>query len=97
MPKTCIRCKVTKPAEEFHVNRAAPDGRKARCKECVAASTVATHRNTDPRRGQQQWEGWELDFLAEHPDLTARQVADHLKRTTAAVRIARYRMKKRDE
>lgn len=35
-PKTCSKCHVPKPIEEFGLNRQTPDGRMYYCKVCAA-------------------------------------------------------------
>lgn len=33
--KTCPKCKITKPFEEYHKNKRTKDGRKFTCKKCL--------------------------------------------------------------
>lgn len=44
--KTCTRCNVTKPLEEFAKNNRAKDGRHSRCKPCIA-EVARDKRNED--------------------------------------------------
>ena len=39
MFKTCDKCGMTKPIEQFHVNAQCPDGRKYSCAVCENART----------------------------------------------------------
>ena len=38
--KTCAKCKAGKELNEFHVNRASPDGRQRRCKACRSVKKI---------------------------------------------------------
>ena len=35
MSKTCTKCGVVKPLDDFHRDKRSPDGRRSDCKECV--------------------------------------------------------------
>lgn len=39
--KTCSNCRTVKPLADYHVNRAANDGRQHRCKACALAARAA--------------------------------------------------------
>lgn len=43
--KTCGRCKLKKPLEEFAFNRARPDGRQAQCRACKKSTDAVHYRN----------------------------------------------------
>ncbi len=42
--KTCTKCEVEKPLEDFHKKTANADGRRAACKECVHADYAVRYR-----------------------------------------------------
>ena len=35
--KRCARCRINKPATDFHVKKASPDGRRVICRKCALA------------------------------------------------------------
>ena len=39
MSKTCTKCGVVKPLDDFHRDKRSPDGRRSDCKECVREYT----------------------------------------------------------
>ena len=39
--KRCVACRLHLPTDSFHVRRAAPDGREARCRSCLGAAAAA--------------------------------------------------------
>lgn len=49
-PKTCSKCGVTKPTEEFHLDKKGRDGRSARCKECARNHVKAWSKAKFPKR-----------------------------------------------
>ncbi|WP_250450683.1 hypothetical protein [Caballeronia sp. ATUFL_M2_KS44] len=61
--KTCPKCKVTKPLNEFSMSRDRVDGRAAQCKTCANAAYRQWYaRNAAKRR--EQIEAWKR----EHPE-----------------------------
>lgn len=58
--KTCTKCKVEKPLEEFHVRRASKDGRKSECKECGCARQRA-FAAANPDKIKHWKKRWEQD------------------------------------
>ena len=51
MSKRCPKCRVTKPAEDFHKHRARPDGLQSYCKACSnSAMREYVSRNRDALR-----------------------------------------------
>jgi len=49
--KQCSRCKETKPLAHFYYNKAARDGLRGDCKECVKATVARTDKAYKARRG----------------------------------------------
>jgi 5-methylcytosine-specific restriction endonuclease McrA len=48
--KQCCVCKETKPAEQFHKNRALKDGLNGSCKICIAERSKRNYRKHQERR-----------------------------------------------
>lgn len=63
--KTCTKCGTTKPLDEFHVNRAGPDGRRPDCRECRNAYTLALMR----RKRAQKYQGYEHRMVTTYPGI----------------------------
>ena len=51
MSKTCTKCGVVKPLDDFHRDKRSPDGRRSDCKECVREYKHRYHEeNRDKER-----------------------------------------------
>ena len=48
--KTCKKCLLSKSLEDFHVSKRSPDGKQARCKECMLASSKEWRENQPAAR-----------------------------------------------
>ncbi len=47
--KTCARCKLQKPLEDFHKAKRPKDGRRCYCKECTLVENRARSRSSEGR------------------------------------------------
>src|SRR5688572_27516028 len=45
--KTCSKCATEKPLESFAADRSKKDGRKAQCKECIAARARESYSSAE--------------------------------------------------
>ena len=65
--KRCARCGDTKPVDQFHRNKALPDGRQGYCKPCRKLYDHDYHLRVRPRRIAQKQAAWRrrLEWLRE--------------------------------
>ena len=52
--KWCRVCQLTKPLEDFHIQRKSKDGRQPRCKPCAIAAVVQWQRDNPERHWVKQ-------------------------------------------
>ena len=50
MSKTCTKCGVVKPLDDFHRDKRRPDGRRPDCKECVREYKRCYHEENRDKR-----------------------------------------------
>lgn len=48
--RACTKCSIEKPLDEFHVDKSAPLGRSARCKECARRKAREWNRENKARK-----------------------------------------------
>lgn len=52
--KTCTRCKVAKPLEEFHKEKNTKDGRRSHCRACIKMANLEWQAR-DPEHARACW------------------------------------------
>ena len=73
--KTCTKCGISKPLDDFYKVKSSKDGRHGACKECQKAS-VLKHRSEnldkireyDRSRGNRAKEGYAKEYRTKYPN-----------------------------
>lgn len=56
--KTCTKCKIEKPVEQFSVQKVSRDGRRPRCKECTSIADRTYNKKHSKKRAKttREWQ-----------------------------------------
>lgn len=97
--KRCTACGLMLPMDAYTIRRDSSDGHAARCRPCLYAANKQYRinarenpRRRDHRRSNEPWQEWEYRLIRDHLDKQDQMLAPILRRTTSAVRNARYRL-----
>lgn len=55
MLKTCFKCKIEQPIENFYKHKAMSDGHLNKCKNCTRNDVIEHRRNNDSVREYDRW------------------------------------------
>lgn len=72
MEKSCGKCKVMKPFNEFHNNKNSNDGKASRCKECTKSYWNEYYKDNG-QKYRDRTKKWRLDNPAAFLDQSIRQ------------------------
>lgn len=65
--KTCSKCGIAKPLEDFHKNRRQSDGRQTWCKACHKE-----HQNRKRADSREEYNEYQREWRANHPGYFAK-------------------------
>lgn len=91
--KRCTKCGKTKPLDQFHRRKDAPDGRRAHCKECRNAASTAWRE--DHPDYMVEWTAANPDCMAEWIAANPNYMADYHAAHPEVGWLSRYRRRAR--
>lgn len=91
--KTCSKCRVEKPLDDFHRNASKPDGRKSACKACLRdRNREYAHRwhAEHPEKAREKSRRWRVENPEKARETSRRRVASGRNAESLRRAAARY-------